>query len=83
MKEGAPLAVFTFTAGDAGILRFRRIREHIRQDHGVHVFEIPEIEQHLKHAGFKKFQPTTYGSVLTFSAIKCESGNSNITNIGI
>jgi ubiquinone/menaquinone biosynthesis C-methylase UbiE/uncharacterized protein YbaR (Trm112 family) len=70
LKAGAPLAVFTFTAGDAGMLRFRRIREHVRQDHGVHVFEIPELEQYLNETGFEMFESTMYGSVLTFSARK-------------
>jgi ubiquinone/menaquinone biosynthesis C-methylase UbiE len=83
LKAGAQLAVFTFTAGDAGILRFRRIREHVRQDHGVHVFEILQIEGCLREAGFEMFHPKTYGSVLTFSAIKCESDNSNMMNQGI
>jgi ubiquinone/menaquinone biosynthesis C-methylase UbiE len=71
LKVGAPLAVFTFTAGDAGILRFRWIREHVRQDHGAHIFEIRELEGYLSKSGFKAFQPKIQGSVLTFSAIKC------------
>jgi SAM-dependent methyltransferase len=70
MKEGAPLAVFTFFAGNGGLLRFRRIREHVQQDHGVHVFEIPELEQYLVEAGFESFQPQVYGSILLFSARK-------------
>jgi SAM-dependent methyltransferase len=70
LKAGALLAVFTFAAGDAGILRFRRIREHVRQDHGVHIFEIPELEQYLNEAEFEMFESTMYGSVLTFSARK-------------
>jgi len=71
LKENAPLAVFTFAAGDAGILRFRRIRQHVQQDHGVHVFEIAELEQYLKTAGFCLFKPQLHGSILTFSATKC------------
>ena len=70
MKEGAPLAVMTFIAGDKGILRFLRIREHVQQDHGAHIFEIPELETYLTEAGFENFLPQTYGSVLVFSAQK-------------
>jgi ubiquinone/menaquinone biosynthesis C-methylase UbiE len=68
MKGGAPLAVMTFMVGDKGILRFSRIREHVRRDHGVHVFEIPELEGYLTKAGFEDFRPQSYGSVLVFSA---------------
>jgi ubiquinone/menaquinone biosynthesis C-methylase UbiE/uncharacterized protein YbaR (Trm112 family) len=70
MKEGASLAVMTFIAGNRGILRFSRIREHINQNHGFHVFEIPELKQYLFKAGFENFQPQLYGSALLFSAQK-------------
>ena len=70
MKPGAPLAVMTFIAGDKGILRFSRIREHVRQDHGAHIFEIQELKAYLTGAGFGDFQPQTYGSVLVFSVRK-------------
>ena len=68
MREGAPLAVMTFCAGDGGILRFRRVREHVEQDHGTHVFELPELEGYLAEAGFTDFRPQAYGSLLVFSA---------------
>jgi SAM-dependent methyltransferase len=68
MKPGAPLAVFTFAAGDAGILRFRSIREHIEKDHGAHIFEIPRLKETLGAAGFEEFQPEIQGSVLMFRA---------------
>jgi ubiquinone/menaquinone biosynthesis C-methylase UbiE/uncharacterized protein YbaR (Trm112 family) len=68
MKEGAPLAVMTFCAGDGGILRFRRVRDHVEQDHGTRIFELPELEGYLAEAGFADFQPQTYGSLLVFSA---------------
>jgi ubiquinone/menaquinone biosynthesis C-methylase UbiE len=70
MKEGASFAAFTFFAGDAGILRFRRIREHVRKDHGAHIFEIPEIENYAIEAGFEMFKPKMYGSVLVFNVRK-------------
>ena len=74
LKPGALLVVFTFTAGNAGVLKYRRIREHIRKDHGVHVFSIPEITQYLCDAGFKNCKFQVYGSVLTFVAHKLVEG---------
>ncbi len=70
MKPGAILAVFTFIAGRGGILKFRLVREWSRRDYGLHVFDLPEMEQYLTASGFKDFQPEVSGSVLTFSARK-------------
>ena len=74
MKPGAVLAVFTFTAGRGGILRYRQVRARMRRDHGLHVFELPEIEQYLTDSGFEDFQPDVSGSILTFSARKQPAG---------
>jgi ubiquinone/menaquinone biosynthesis C-methylase UbiE len=68
MKPSAVLSVFTFTAGRAGILKFRRVRERSFRKHGLHVFDLPELERYLAAAGFEDFQPTVSGSILTFSA---------------
>jgi ubiquinone/menaquinone biosynthesis C-methylase UbiE len=68
MKPGAVLAVYTFTPGREGILKFRRVREWGRRDHGLHVFELSEMEQYLTASGFQDFQPEVSGSTLTFSA---------------
>jgi len=62
------LSVFTFTPGDAGILKHRRIREWMRSKHGLHVFELPEVERLLELAGFEGFDPKVFGSILTFKA---------------
>jgi len=70
MKPGAILAVFTFTAGRGGILKFRRVREWSLRDHGLHVFDLSQMEQYLTASGFKDFQPEVSGSILTFSARK-------------
>ena len=70
MKPGAILAVFTFTAGRGGILKYRRVREWFRRNQGLHVFELAEMEGYLTAAGFKDFQPEVSGSILTFSARK-------------
>jgi SAM-dependent methyltransferase len=68
MKPGAVLAVFTFAAGDGGILKYRRVREWSYKNHGLHVFELPELERYLNAAGFTNFKPSVSGSTLTFSA---------------
>jgi SAM-dependent methyltransferase/uncharacterized protein YbaR (Trm112 family) len=70
MKPGATLAVFTFGAGNGGILKYRRVRDWYRRDLGLHSFELPEMEQYLAASGFTDFQPEMSGSILTFSARK-------------
>jgi ubiquinone/menaquinone biosynthesis C-methylase UbiE len=57
MKPGAILSVFTFAAGDGGILKFRWVREWSRKNHGLHVFDLSQMEQYLTASGFKDFQP--------------------------
>ena len=70
MKPGAILAVFTFTAGRGGILKFSRAREWSRRNHGLHVFVLSEMERYLTASGFVDFRPEVTGSILTFSARK-------------
>jgi ubiquinone/menaquinone biosynthesis C-methylase UbiE/uncharacterized protein YbaR (Trm112 family) len=70
MKPAAILSVFTFTAGRGGILKYRRVREWSRKKHGLHVFDLGELEQCLAASGFGDFQPEVAGSILTFSARK-------------
>ncbi len=70
MKPGAILSVFTFTAGRGGILKYRRVRKWSRRHHGLHVFELSEMERYLIASGFTDFQPEISGSILTFSARK-------------
>jgi len=70
MKPEAILSVFTFTTGRGGILRFHRVREWSRRRHGLHVFNLSEMEQYLTVSGFTDFQPQVLGSTLTFSARK-------------
>jgi ubiquinone/menaquinone biosynthesis C-methylase UbiE/uncharacterized protein YbaR (Trm112 family) len=70
LKPGAILAVFTFTAGTGGILKFRSVRDWSRRRHGLHVFDLSEIERHLNVSGFEDFEPEVVGSILTFSARK-------------
>ncbi|MGP6156345.1 MAG: class I SAM-dependent methyltransferase [Vulcanimicrobiaceae bacterium] len=70
MKPAAVLSVFTFVAGRRGILTFRAVREWSRRTQGLHVFELPELEQYLAASGFEDFQPDVSGSSVTFSARK-------------
>jgi len=69
MKPGAILSVFTFTAGDGGILKYHRGREWSRK-HGMHVFDLAEMKQYLADSGFEGFRPEVAGSVLQFSALR-------------
>jgi SAM-dependent methyltransferase len=70
IKDGALLAVMTFTAGSKGILRSRRIREGLQEKHRYHIFQLSELEEYLAKAGFEGFRPQLYGSILVFSARK-------------
>jgi ubiquinone/menaquinone biosynthesis C-methylase UbiE/uncharacterized protein YbaR (Trm112 family) len=70
MKPAAVLAVFTFAAGRGGVLKFRYVREWSLRHHGLHVFDLSEMEHYLTASGFENFQPTVTGSILTFSARK-------------
>jgi ubiquinone/menaquinone biosynthesis C-methylase UbiE len=70
MKPGAILAVFTFTVGRGGILKFRCVRKWSLRNHGLHVFDLSEMEQYLTASGFEDFEPEVSGSILTFSARK-------------
>lgn len=68
MKPAAVLSVFTFGEGRGGVLKFRRVREWLRREGGLHAFGLSEMEQYLAASGFKDFQAELSGSVLTFSA---------------
>jgi hypothetical protein len=46
------------------------MREHSFRQHGLHVFELSEMERYLAAGGFEDFQPEMSGSILTFSARK-------------
>jgi len=70
LKPAAILTVFTFTAGTGGIPKFRSVLEWSRRRHGLHVFDVSEMERHLKASGFEDFEPEVAGSILTFSARK-------------
>jgi len=70
LKPDAILSVFTFAAGRGGVLKFRRVREWSRRNHGLHVFDLSEIGQYLAASGFQDFQPEISGSILTFNARK-------------
>lgn len=60
-------------AGDRGVLQYRRIREYIAADHGIHVFEVGELEEPTRQADFVDYRPWSHGSVLVFSARRKEA----------
>ena len=72
LKPGARLAIVTFTAGNAGFLRFAPVLNLVRKK-GLRTFEIPELQGILIEAGFNNYRPTTYGSVLICFAQKSDS----------
>jgi ubiquinone/menaquinone biosynthesis C-methylase UbiE len=73
MKTDAPLAVMTFAAGDAGILKHKWIREHVREDHGAYVFEGPDLRGFLEATSFDLRQWRMCGSLLTLLATRAET----------
>jgi ubiquinone/menaquinone biosynthesis C-methylase UbiE/uncharacterized protein YbaR (Trm112 family) len=72
LKPGARLAIVTFTAGNAGILRFTPVLNLARKK-GLRTFEIPELQGILTEAGFNNYRPSTYGSVLICCVQKFDS----------
>jgi ubiquinone/menaquinone biosynthesis C-methylase UbiE len=70
LKPSATLSVFTFIAGQEGILKFRRIRDWFHRDYGLHLFTLDVLEYYLTASGFHEFRPEVSGSILTFSARK-------------
>ena len=63
LKSGAPLAIVTFTAGRAGILRFPLVLQWTRKRSG-HVFSVAELERILRENRFAACQSTACGSLL-------------------
>jgi len=66
MKRSAILAVMTFVK--RRFLKFKMIHEHLRKDHGVHVFEVDELNNYLTQTGFKNFRHNIFGSMMLFQA---------------
>jgi SAM-dependent methyltransferase len=64
MKTGAPLAVTTFAAENAGALHW------INRRNPIHIFHLPDLQQMMRKAGFEPFQPILDGSFLTFRTRK-------------
>ena len=68
MKNGSRLAVMTFVK--RRFFRFKRVYEHLRREHGAHIFDVEEIGSYLSQTGFKDFTYNIYGSVILFRAGK-------------
>lgn len=68
LKEGGKLAVMMFV--NRRFFRFRRIREHAREKHGAHVFDVEELSSTLSKTGFKDFTYDVYGSMILFRAVR-------------
>jgi len=68
MKKGARLAVMTFVR--RRFFKFKRVYEHLERDHGVHVFDVEELNSYLSQTRFTNFTYTIYGSMILFHAEK-------------
>jgi len=68
MKKDARLAVMTFLT--RGIFKFEWVRKHLERDHGVHVFDLKELDIHLLQTGFRDFTHAVHGSIILFHAKK-------------
>jgi len=66
LKPESPLAVMTFIR--RRFLKYKRVYEHLKKDHGAYIFELDELAKWLEEAGFKDFKPEIHGSMLLFSA---------------
>jgi ubiquinone/menaquinone biosynthesis C-methylase UbiE len=66
MKNGSRLAVMTFVK--RRFFRFKRVYEHLKREHGAHIFDVEEIDSYLSQTGFKDFTYNIYGSVILFRA---------------
>ena len=73
MKPAATLAVFTFGAGDGGILKHPRVRRWGAAKHGLHVFDVSEMGRFLAASGFEGFEAELSGSIFTFTARRIRS----------
>lgn len=68
MKKDARLAVMTFVK--RRLFKLRRVVDHLRIDHGVHVFDVEELDGYLSETGFRDFAHAIYGSLILFHANK-------------
>lgn len=68
MKKGAGLAVMTFVK--RRFLRFKRVHEHLRKEHGGQISDVEELDSYLSKTGFKDFTYDIYGSMINFHARK-------------
>jgi SAM-dependent methyltransferase len=66
MKKGSRLAVMTFVK--RRLFKFKRVYEHLKREHGAHIFDVEEIDGYLSQTGFKGFTCNIYGSIILFSA---------------
>jgi hypothetical protein len=55
----------------------------VKKDHGVHVFDLSELDGYFGEAGFEGFRTShEYGSVLVFTARKTKLKGSNPNRSG-
>ncbi len=69
LQLGAPLAISTCIAGDAGLLKYRLVRA-ISKRGGLHAFRRMELERILKATGFEVRRTYEHGCVMVVGARK-------------
>ena len=68
LKKGCKLAVMTFVK--RRFLGIKRIHEHIEKKHQAHIFDIDELQDHLRNTGYAEFNYEVYSSMILFNARK-------------
>ena len=69
MKAGAPLAVMCFALINAGLFKYKSVRDRVERD-GKRVSSVADLERFVAEAGFQGFSCHAYGSIVVFSARK-------------
>jgi ubiquinone/menaquinone biosynthesis C-methylase UbiE len=68
LKPNSPLVVMTLIR--RRFLKYKIVYEHLKEDHGAHVFKFNALMRLLEEVGFKNISSEVYGSMLLFSAMK-------------
>jgi ubiquinone/menaquinone biosynthesis C-methylase UbiE/uncharacterized protein YbaR (Trm112 family) len=71
MKVGAPLAVMCFALINAGLIKYKSIRD--RAEKSGHIYSVADLERCVVEAGFESFSPYLYGSIIVFGARKSQA----------
>lgn len=68
LKPNSPLVVMTLI--NRRFLKYKFVEEHLKEEHGGHIFKVKPLMRLLEKVGFKNISSEVYGSMLLFSAMK-------------